>query len=322
MGCRVRHLSKNRPLRRPHKHMTSRPTPTKAARKQGGYALLIVVALTALILIATMSVGLRVITQGRREKEQEMIWRGKQYERGIKLYYLKFGRFPNSMDDLVKPKIGNLRFMRQAYKDPMNKEDGSWRLIYVGPSGQLIGSLKPRQSGIQLPVAGQPAAGAPVASPPAPGASPGALGGTPQTGTTPGAAPGTAPGATPGSPASGTGTGTGAQGTDSSGAGTDSQNVPMGDTPTIIGGNIIGVGSKVNQASVMVFEQAHNYRQFEFIWDPSKDMGIVSGPTTAIGTPAGTPGQNPSSAPANPMNPMNPQPNPPLQPPNPNPPQP
>ena len=274
-----------------------------------------VVCITALILVATMSVGLRIITQGRREKEQEMIWRGKQYERGIKLYYLKFGRFPNSMDDLVKPKIGNLRFMRQPYKDPMNKEDGSWRLIYVGPSGQLIGSLKPHQSGIQLPVAGQPAAGAPVASPPAPGTAPGALGGSPQTGT----APGAAPGATPGAPASGTGTGTGAQGTDSSGAGTDSQNVPMGDTPTVMGGNIIGVGSKVNQASVMVYEQAKNYRLFEFIWDPSKDMGFVSSQPAPIGTPAGTPGQNPSSAPPNPMNP---QPNPPLQPPNPNPPQP
>jgi hypothetical protein len=273
--------------------------------------LLIVVAITALILIATMSVGLRVITQGRREKEQEMIWRGKQYTRGIMLYYRKYGRFPTSMDDLVKPKLGNIRFMRQAYKDPMNKEDGTWRLIYVGPSGQLIGSLKPHQSGIQLPLAGQPAAGAPVASPSAPLAPPGVLGSAPQTGT--------APGATPSAPASGTGTGTGAQGTDSSGAGTDSQNVPMGDTPTIIGGNIIGVGSKVNQASVTVYEKAGNYRLFEFIWDPSKDMAVVSSAPAAIGTPAGTPGQNPSSAP---LNPMNPQPNPPLPPPNPNPPQP
>ncbi len=59
--------------------MSRKPTITKVTKKQGGYALLIVVALTALILIATMSVGLRIITQGRREKEQDMIWRGKQY---------------------------------------------------------------------------------------------------------------------------------------------------------------------------------------------------------------------------------------------------
>lgn len=77
----------------------------------------------------------------------------------------------------------------------------------------------------------------------------------------------------------------------------------MGDTPTIMGGNIIGVGSKVNQSSVMVYEKAKNYRLFEFIWDPSKDMGIVSSPGAPIGTPAGTPGQNPMGSQPNPLNP-------------------
>ena len=134
--------------------MKNRVAHTSSRNKQGGYALLLVVFLLALLVVGTMSIGLRVLTQGQREKEQEMIWRGKQYTRGIKLYYRKLGRFPTSMDDLVKPKVGNLRFMRQAYKDPMNKEDGSWRLIYVGPAGNLIGSLKPPQGGIQMPVAG------------------------------------------------------------------------------------------------------------------------------------------------------------------------
>ena len=36
--------------------------------------------------------------------------------------------------------------MRQAYKDPMNAKDGDWRLIYVSPTGQLIGSLKPAKT--------------------------------------------------------------------------------------------------------------------------------------------------------------------------------
>lgn len=293
--------------------MNSVSTSRRTNKNQGGYALILVVFFTALILVACMSIGLRVQTEGRREKEQEMIWRGKQYTRGIKLYYRKFGRFPNSMDDLVKPKLGNLRFMRQAYKDPMNKEDGSWRLIYVGPAGQLIGSLKPQPGGIQMPVApGQPAGGVGVPAAGSTsagfGAQPGAVGTVSQ--------PGTATVA-PASGAATTGTGTGAQGTDSSGA-ADAQNVPMGDTPTIVGGNIIGVGSKVNQKSVIVYEKAANYRLFEFIWDPSKDVGIVSSTGAQIGTPAGTPGQNP----------MGPQPNPPNQqtnpppPPNPNPQQP
>ncbi len=111
---------------------------------------MMVVFFTALLLIATMVAAPRILLEGKREKEKEMIWRGHQYVRGVKLYYRKMGRFPTSIDDLTKPKTGSLRFMRQAYKDPMNGEDGSWRLIYVGPAGQLIGSLKPPQS-LQLP---------------------------------------------------------------------------------------------------------------------------------------------------------------------------
>lgn len=278
---------------------------SRGRHQQGGYALLLVVFLTALVLITTMSVGLRVLTEGRRQKEEEMIWRGKQYTRGIKLYYRKFGRFPTSMDNLTKPQNGNIRFMRQAYADPMNKEDGTWRLIYVGPAGQLIGSLKPPTS-LQLPPAGgQPAAGA-----------------SPSAGFGAGASAGIGI-ASQGAPAGSTGAtstaaaGAGASGTSASGAtGTDSQNVPTGDTPTIVGGNIIGVGSKINQSSVMVYEKASNYRLFEFIWDPSKDLGLINSSNVGagLGTPAGSTGQPPTASPTGPGTA-----NPPPPPPNPNP---
>jgi hypothetical protein len=293
--------------------MKNRRALTNARNSQGGYALLLVVFLLALLVVGTMSISLRVLTQGRREKEEEMIWRGKQYTRGIKLYYRKLGRFPNSMDDLVKPKVGNLRFMRQAYKDPMNKEDGSWRLIYVGPAGNLIGSLKPPQGGIQMPVAGGQAGGAA-------GSTFGSFGSQPTPVPAGGiGAPGAAP-AAPGTGTPGTGTtGTGAQGTDTTGTGTDSQAVPTANTPVVMGGNIIGIGSKINHPSVIVYETAHNYRLYEFIWDPSKDVGVGAAPGTPIGTPPGTgaPGQNPIGSP---NNPLSPPPAPPTAaPPNPNP---
>jgi hypothetical protein len=288
--------------------MKNNPHETRARKNQGGYALLLVVFFTALLVVGTMSIGLKILTEGKREKEQEMIWRGKQYTRGIKLYYRKLGRFPNSLDDLTKPKIGNIRFMRQAYKDPMNKTDGSWRLIYVGPAGQLIGSLNPSLNSVQMPAApGQPgASGSGTATI---GGQSGASGGFGPASNTPGATgtnqgttgPGTtgsgAPGSTPGT----TTTGTGQPGTDTTGTGTDSQNVPMGDTPTIIGGSIIGIGSKINQPSVIVFEKAHNYRLFEFIWDPSKDLGVGGG--SQVGTPPVPPGQTPTGSPPNPLNP-------------------
>jgi hypothetical protein len=285
------------------KNISSRP---KARKRQRGYALLIVIFLVTLVLIASMSIGLRVLTQGRREKEQEMIWRGNQYVRGIKLYYRKFGRFPTSLDQLSKPSVGNLRFMREAYKDPMNKADGSWRLIYVGPAGQLIGSLKPHPGSVQMPGAGgQP--GAVGTSATGLGAQPGATGGI--------SGPGTAIGSNaPGTTAPGTNTG--AQGTDTTGTGTDSQGASSSDTPTIVGGSIIGVGSKANHSSVIVYQNATNYHLFEFIWDPSKDMGIMSGPAAPIGTPAGAPGQNPAGPQPNFPNPQ-PNPLPPLSNPNP-----
>src|SRR5213082_1973210 len=133
--------------------MISRSRHNLRKHTQQGYALLLVIFMTTMLLILATMVAPNIKTEGQREKEKEMIWRGRQYARGVKLYYRKMGRFPTSIDDLTKPKIGSLRFMRQAYKDPMNKEDGSWRLIYVGAAGQLIGSLKPRPN-LQLPQAG------------------------------------------------------------------------------------------------------------------------------------------------------------------------
>ena len=124
-----------------------KPSSTLArGRGQQGYALLIVMFLLTLLVLMTITVAPNVLTDARREKETEMVWRGKQYVRGIKRYYMKTHRFPVELNDLTKPKTG-IRFMRQAYKDPMNDVDGSWRLIYVGPNGQLIGSLKNRNTG-------------------------------------------------------------------------------------------------------------------------------------------------------------------------------
>jgi hypothetical protein len=270
--------------------MTKRfPAPTRT-RRRNGYALLLVIFLTMLVMLGTIVAAPATRTERQREKEEEMIWRGKQYIRGIKLYYRKNGRFPTSLEDLTKPKNGSLRYLRQAYKDPMNKEDGAWRLIYVGPSGQLIGSLKPPQT-LQFSGAGG-AQGTPAA-----GAGLGAFGQQPQQGTTPGqpgqpttglAPIGTTPG-TPGAPGTAQTTGTGPG--DSGSFSTPTSLSPSDSTTSIIGGNIIGVGSKRDKASVIIYEKAKNYHLFEFIWDPSKDALAIGGqPGTQIGAP-NAPGQ-------------------------------
>jgi len=65
------------------------------------------------------------------------------------------------------------------------------------------------------------------------------------------------------------------------------------DTSNIVGGNIIGVGSKINRHSVKVYEKAKNYLLFEFVWNPAKDAAAalqqLNAPgTQGIGTPVGT----------------------------------
>jgi hypothetical protein len=294
--------------------MTARRIRTAGKRSERGYALLVVIFFVTLLLISTTVSAPNILTEGRREKEKEMIWRGKQYTRGVKLYYRKMGRFPTNLDDLTKPKLGSLRFMRQAYKDPMNKDDGSWRFIYVGPAGQLIGSLKSPQQNLSLPQAagiGTPASAlnGPATTPAQPGGigQSGGFGQQSQGGLLPsGASSGTNPPGTTGTPVS----------ADQGSPGSNGQAIPIGDTPTIIGGNIIGVGSKINKSSVIVYDKAKNYRLFEFIWDPSKDNVIGGQPGmqtgTGLGQQIGQPiGQQPGQNPSNPQqNPQQPQQNP------------
>src|SRR5580704_4180067 len=300
-------------------------------RGEEGYALMLVVFLTTLMLLATIVAAPSVRTERKREQEEEMIWRGKQYVRAIKLFYRKNGRFPTSLDDLTKPKTGSLRYLRQAYKDPMNKEDGSWRLIYVGPAGQLIGSLKPPQTLQQG--AGQPGtpaaalAGQGTTSQSAFGSSQSSFGSSQSSFGSSQSSFGSSQsafGSQSGPGATGA-TGT-AQGNPSTPGGSDSMSNPTSlaptDTSSIIGGNIIGIGSKIDRKSVIVYEKATNYHLFEFIWDPSKDvMGIGGATGTQVGTPVppgqgfgqgfGQPIQNPAgsqpiNAPNSPNNPNNP----------------
>lgn len=282
--------------------------PFRGRQQESGYAILLVLFLATLMLLATITVAPNILTDGRREREKEMIWRGNQYKRGIKMFYRKTGKFPTSLEDLTKPKIGNIRFMRQAYKDPMNPKDGEWRLIYVGPAGQLIGSLKPQRAlqltgigGFQNLTAPNIGAGAPggqgigqgfgQALGQAANQIGGSLGSTAQT-------TGFGSGSTA-QPGAGISTDTSLPGGLGNGDSPDSEAATDAllntDPPVVMGGNIIGVGSKINQRSVIVYDKARNYRQFEFIWDPSKDALVIGGTGAQPGIAPST--QQPQSSP-------------------------
>src|SRR5580698_5493145 len=110
-------------------------------RGERGYALLMVIFLVATLMVFAVAGSISVKTEGQREKEDELAWRGNQYVRAIRFFYKKNGRFPKTMDELTAYHTDQPNFIRKAYKDPMNKADGTWRLIYVLPNGQLQGSV-------------------------------------------------------------------------------------------------------------------------------------------------------------------------------------
>lgn len=89
-----------------------------------------------MVVIFVMCIGFLVAipiwqTQIQREKEEELIFRGKQYVEAIRLYQMKYpGAFPKSLEELLEEKC-----LRKLYKDPMS-EHGEWDVIlpYAGAS--------------------------------------------------------------------------------------------------------------------------------------------------------------------------------------------
>jgi len=105
-------------------------------------------------------------TQIRRDKEEELIFRGLQYAEAIRLFQTRFQRFPTTLGELVSVQP---RSIRQLWKDPMT-EDGKWAPIYQG-QGAPIQSFGPRLG--QSPI--RPGAGGPPSEtngPGLPGANP------------------------------------------------------------------------------------------------------------------------------------------------------
>jgi type II secretory pathway pseudopilin PulG len=78
-------------------------------------ALLVALAVMAVMMSVAMPVWRH---EAQRRKEDELIWRGNQYVRAIRLYQSKFGTFPPNYDVLVSGS-----FLRKRYKDPIANDD-------------------------------------------------------------------------------------------------------------------------------------------------------------------------------------------------------
>ncbi len=102
-------------------------------KKTSGYTILLL-----MFMVFVMSIGLMIAvpvwqTQIQREKEEELIFRGKQYVEAIRLFQRKNpGAFPKDFEELIEEKC-----LRKLFEDPMSA-DGKWNLILLtqGPTSQ------------------------------------------------------------------------------------------------------------------------------------------------------------------------------------------
>ncbi len=102
-----------------------------------GYALIILLMLATVMLIALTAALPSVYTQGQREREEELIFRGNEYARAIAMYRRQFQRFPTDVKELIE--TNGMRFLRREYRDPMTRT-GKWRFIHADASGTPIDS--------------------------------------------------------------------------------------------------------------------------------------------------------------------------------------
>jgi type II secretory pathway pseudopilin PulG len=236
--------------------------------RQSGYVLIGILVFMTLIMIALAAIAPAIGTQIKRDREDELVRRGKQYTRAIQLYYRKFGRFPASVDQLEN--TNNIRFLRRKYVDPITGKD-EWRLIRFGQAKPK--QLAPWQKGSSGGVTNASAMSST---------------GTGVSGT--GGAAGSSSSST-----SGSGSPIGVNATDIS--------KPLTGTGNVGSGGIVGVSSTSEKKGLKEIDGKTKYNEWEFVYDPTLDplmrggQGMGQGGGTNPNSPNNPKSPNPSSNP-------------------------
>ncbi|HZO56521.1 MAG TPA: hypothetical protein VFB63_27680, partial [Bryobacteraceae bacterium] len=112
-------------------------------RSERGFAMLLVFAMAAAVVVTLYLEAPRLAQQALRSKEQLLIDRGEQYQRAIQVFARTLKKYPQSIDELEK--FQDKRYLRRRYKDPFTGEE-EWRLIHynngVFPDSKVYGPKK------------------------------------------------------------------------------------------------------------------------------------------------------------------------------------
>jgi type II secretory pathway pseudopilin PulG len=103
--------------------------PRTLERREDGFMMAALLVAMAVMMIAMTAALPAWQTAARREKEAELIFRGKQYARALTMFQRKYANaYPQNLDVLI-----NERFLRKKYKDPITNDD----FVFVGPGSAL-----------------------------------------------------------------------------------------------------------------------------------------------------------------------------------------
>ena len=125
-----------------------RPRARALRRGDVGYTLVALVIGMAVLTILLAAVGPVIATVMKRDREEELLFRGRQYALGIQLFQRHFGRYPNTLKEMYENRP---RTIRKLWKDPMCRCD-NWHLLIAGtPDGLPFRAGPGQQPGTGLP---------------------------------------------------------------------------------------------------------------------------------------------------------------------------
>jgi len=111
------------------------PAPPRPRASSRGYTM--VALLIGLVVLSVMIAALLPLAsaESQRDKEEELIFRGMQYAEGIRLFRRKYGRYPNSLKEMLDLRP---RSIRKLWKDPITNSD-DWGLVSATAGAPLPG---------------------------------------------------------------------------------------------------------------------------------------------------------------------------------------
>ena len=230
-------------------------------RREQGYVLLVMLLFVTLLSIGFLAMIERIDFQIKRDREEEFIHRGLEYSRAVRKYVKKFGRYPNTVEELEN--TNNVRFLRKRYKDPITGKD--FKILHYGDLETFYASTPPvPAAGIPTPPPGAPIARNRTAAPPE--------------GPRPSDAADSSPAGDPSDPSQ----------PDPSATGESEPPPPSEQTGSdaaleAAGPAVIGVTSYAKDKTIRVFNKKDHYNQWQFVYDPSTDhVGLMTSPNRPL----------------------------------------